>query len=101
MLRVNIKNVIKDLYAFSPFACSLVYDVLVVVVPESARQLFVVHLWLVLAHPPSTSDLIRSIRIMRVRLRVSLLGRHYISVQIGFKADHEKTKIDHRTTGNS
>ena len=41
----------------SPFACSLVYDVLVVVVPEAARQLFVVHLGLVLAQSPSTRNL--------------------------------------------
>ena len=62
MLEVNTKDAMTCL----PFACSLVYDVLVVVVPETTRQLFVVHLWLVLPHSPTTSYLKRSIWISRI-----------------------------------
>ena len=40
-----------------PLPVSLVDDVLVVVIPQPAGKLLVVHLGLVLPHPPSTSNL--------------------------------------------
>lgn len=41
------------------FARHFVNDVLVIVVPEASAELFIVHLWLVLAGTPATSHLLR------------------------------------------
>ena len=46
----------------SPLSRRLVYDVLVVVISQSSRELLVVHLGLVLALAPFTSDLTRELK---------------------------------------
>ena len=41
----------------SPFASSLLNDVLVVIVTEAATQFLIIHLWLILPYPPPPSYL--------------------------------------------
>ncbi len=59
---------------YIPLARSLVYDVLVVVVPEAARQLLVVHLGLVFPHAPAPGNLQRG-KIARKCRKQGLLFR--------------------------
>lgn len=50
---------IANKFVHISFASRLMYDVLVVIIPKTTAQLFVVHFWLVLAHAPSAGHLVR------------------------------------------
>lgn len=50
---------IANKFVHVSFAGCLMYDVLVVIIPKTTAQLFVVHFWLVLAHAPPAGHLVR------------------------------------------